>query len=134
MVVERMHALRSDEPAAARAFETEVLYVIRQRRRELLTHTTVAKQGELSLGRIEQGNIEVIRALRSATTTTLTALRSAALTLQAFQDGDSEAAAVNDAADLQAWQELLVKLDDLDRKRRSSLSRIDPSGPLTAGG
>jgi hypothetical protein len=132
MVVEHIASLSSTDARAARAFETDVLFVIRQRRRELLTHVTIATQGELSLRRIEQGNVEVIRALRSATTTTLTALRSAALTMQAFEDQDGESAAPDNAADLEAWQELLVKLDDLERKRRTSLSDIVTSGPRAA--
>ena len=115
LLSDRIASIRATDAAAAHSLEADVLYVVRQRRRDLMMHLAVASQGQASLLRIEQGNADVIRALRSAATTTLTALRNAALVLRDLQE---------DAASLNAWTELLRTVDDLDGSRRSSLSQI----------
>ena len=58
----------------------DVLYTLRQRRRELLLQLAIASQTYASVRLIEQRNLDVIWGLRSATATTLTVLRASALT------------------------------------------------------
>ena len=77
---------------------SDALYAVRQRRRDVLMNLAVAQQGLTSLRQIERNNNEVIRALRSASTTTLTALRTAGLALRALDDTVSAAVAWHDSS------------------------------------
>jgi len=119
LIVERIASLSGADAESARVLETDVLHVVRQRRRDLLMQLAVAMQGQESLRRIEQGNLEVIRALQSAATTTLTALRTAGFALRALDDAASNA---------NAWTELLDSLAEVDQQRQASLLDIKRGG------
>ena len=93
------------DPERARGLQTNVLYVVRQRRRDLLMHLAVAAQAHATLRTVEHGNLAVIRSLAAAETTTLTALRTAGLAISGGVD---------------EWADLLARLDDIDGRRRTS--------------
>ena len=81
-MAQRVSALAASNGTAARALETMVLYPARQRHRDLLAQLAVASQAHASLRLTQQTNTEVLRALNTAATTTLTALRTTGLALR----------------------------------------------------
>ena len=76
-------------------------------------------QGYAALRLIEQDDLEVIWAIRTATTTTATAMRTALLAVQAM--ADRRRSVEVDLAGLgRAWNDVVVALDAVDvRKRRT---------------
>lgn len=125
LLEDHIATLTPTNPAAARALETDVLYVIRQRRRDLLMQLAVASQAYASLRLIEQNNLEVIWALRSAATTTLTAIRTAELAAHARDESRAAAGPLGELrARDSAWIDLLAELEDVDAQRRKTLSQI----------
>jgi uncharacterized protein YaaN involved in tellurite resistance len=57
---------------------------VRRRRQEILTQLAVAVQGYAALRVVEINNRELVRAVRTATTTTVAALRTAVMVAQAL--------------------------------------------------
>ena len=75
--------------AAGRAADTEtlksdVLFPIRQRRQDFMTQMAVNVQGYLALDLIRKNNLELIRGVDRAQTTTIAALRIAVIVAQAL--------------------------------------------------
>lgn len=68
----------------ANALEQEILFEIRQKGQDLRTQLAVAIQGYLSMGLVEKNNIELIKGVERARTTTLTALRTAVMIASAL--------------------------------------------------
>ena len=82
----RLAALASSEPDRAEAIRTDVLFAIRQRRRDLLIQLAVATQGDAALRVVQDNNRQVVRTIRMATTTTAAALRTSVAVAQAMAD------------------------------------------------
>ena len=126
LVSDQLDALRTSDPGAARSLEVEALHAIRRRRRDLLLQLAVATQGYAALRIAEQDNLEVIWAIRAATTTTVSALRTALFAAQAMADRADVPA--NDGvgpvvAELRGTlAEMQAALDEADRRRRTALS------------
>lgn len=68
----------------AKNIEADVLFPVRQRRQDLATQTAVSVQSYLSLGLVEKNNKELIKGVKRAKTTTMTALRSAVILAEAM--------------------------------------------------
>ena len=119
LVDDRIEALATTDPDRAGALRTEALFSVRRRRRDLLLQLAVVTQGYAALRLIEQDDLEVIWAIRTATTTTATAMRTALLAVQAM--ADRRRSVEVDLAGLgQAWNDVVVALDAVDvRKRRT---------------
>ncbi len=64
--------------------QEDILYPVRRRRQEILTQLAVAVQGYAALRVVEVNNRELVRAVRTATTTTVAALRTAVMVAQAL--------------------------------------------------
>jgi uncharacterized protein YaaN involved in tellurite resistance len=124
LVAARVEALATEEPAAAHALQVEALYAVRRRRRDLLLQLAVATQGYAALRLVEQDNLEVIWAIRSATTTTVTALRTALLAARATADrngaGQVGGAFVDELRE--TLGQMQSALDEVDRRRRTTLA------------
>lgn len=69
---------------AADALTSDVLFPIRQRREDLATQLAVAVQGYLALDVIRKNNLELIKGVERARTTTVAALRTAVVVAQAL--------------------------------------------------
>jgi uncharacterized protein YaaN involved in tellurite resistance len=69
---------------AASALEADMLFAVRQRRQDLLTQLTVAVQGYMSMELVRKNNVELIKGVDRARSTTITALRTAVITAQAL--------------------------------------------------
>lgn len=68
----------------ASVLESDMLFTVRQRRQDLMTQLAVSIQSYLSMDLIKKNNIELIKGVDRARTTTLTALRTAVITAQAL--------------------------------------------------
>ncbi|UZN02765.1 toxic anion resistance protein [Cellulomonas sp. S1-8] len=74
------------EPERARALREDVLFYVRQKHQDLLTQLAVSIQGYLAIDIIIKNNIELIKGVDRATTTTVSALRTAVLVAQALNN------------------------------------------------
>jgi uncharacterized protein YaaN involved in tellurite resistance len=124
LVAARLEELATADPAAAHALQVEALYAIRRRRRDLLLQLAVATQGYAALRLVEQDNLEVIWAIRAATTTTVTALRTALLAARATADRNgAEQAGSTFVEELRdTLGQMQSALDEVDRRRRTTLA------------
>jgi uncharacterized protein YaaN involved in tellurite resistance len=71
--------LERTDPEKARALKEDGLFYVRQKRQDLLTQMSVTVQGYLSLDLIRRNNLELIKGVERATTTTVSALRTAVI-------------------------------------------------------
>jgi len=76
--------LDATDPAKAKALRESALFYVRQRTTDLLTQMAVTVQGYLALDLIKKNNIELIKGIDRASTTTITALRTAVTVAQAL--------------------------------------------------
>jgi uncharacterized protein YaaN involved in tellurite resistance len=76
--------LETIEPAKARAMRETALFYIRQRSTDLLTQMAVSVQGYLALDLVKKSNIELVKGVDRASTTTVAALRTAVTVAQAL--------------------------------------------------
>ena len=67
------------DPEKARALKEDALFYVRQKRQDLLTQLSVTVQGYLALDLIRKNNLELIKGVERATTTTVSALRTAVI-------------------------------------------------------
>ncbi len=63
-----------------------MLFSVRQKNQDLLTQLAVSIQGYLALDLIRRNNLELIKGVERATTTTISALRTAVIVAQALAD------------------------------------------------
>ena len=63
-----------------------MLFSVRQKNQDLLTQLAVSVQGYLALDVIRRNNLELIKGVQRATTTTVSALRTAVIVAQALVD------------------------------------------------
>ncbi|MGN6605967.1 MAG: toxic anion resistance protein [Jatrophihabitans sp.] len=69
---------------AANALKSDALFAIRQRRQDIMTQLAVSVQGYMALDLIRKNNIELIKGVDRAQTTTISALRTAVIVSQAL--------------------------------------------------
>ncbi len=80
----KIDQLRVTDPGTADALTSDALFPIRQRQQDLLTQLAVSVQGYLALDLVRKNNIELIKGVDRAQTTTLAALRTAVIVAQAL--------------------------------------------------
>jgi uncharacterized protein YaaN involved in tellurite resistance len=80
----QINHLAIGDPERAKVLQEDILYPVRRRRQEILTQLAVAVQGYAALRVVEVNNRELVRAVRTATTTTVAALRTAVMVAQAL--------------------------------------------------
>ncbi len=68
----------------ANTLTSDALFPIRQRRQDILTQLAVAVQGYLALDLVKKNNVELIKGVDRAQTTTVAALRTAVIVAQAL--------------------------------------------------
>lgn len=76
--------LDATDPEKATALREDVLFYVRQKHQDLLTQLAVSIQGYLAIDIIIKNNLELIKGVDRATTTTLSALRTAVIVAQAL--------------------------------------------------
>jgi uncharacterized protein YaaN involved in tellurite resistance len=80
----RLAQIEADDPEKARVVREELLFYVRQKVQDLLTQLAVNIQGYLALDMIRKNNLELIKGVDRATTTTISALRTAVIVAQAL--------------------------------------------------
>ncbi len=76
--------LDASEPAKAKAIRETALFYTRQRTTDLLTQMAVTVQGYLALDLVKKNNVELVKGVDRASTTTVSALRTAVTVAQAM--------------------------------------------------
>jgi uncharacterized protein YaaN involved in tellurite resistance len=85
---EKLEAAAADldgtDPAKAKAVRESALFYTRQRTTDLLTQMAVSVQGYLALDLVKKNNVELVKGVDRASTTTVSALRTAVTVAQAL--------------------------------------------------
>ena len=80
----RIGQIEAESQEKARIIKEEMLFYLRQKVQDLLTQLAVSIQGYLALDMIRKNNLELIKGVDRATTTTVSALRTAVIVAQAL--------------------------------------------------
>jgi uncharacterized protein YaaN involved in tellurite resistance len=81
---DKANELDATEPAKAKAIRETALFYTRQRTTDLLTQMAVTVQGYLALDLVKKNNVELVKGVDRASTTTVAALRTAVTVAQAL--------------------------------------------------
>ena len=81
---EKADELDHSDPAKAKAIRETALFYVRQRTQDLLTQMAVTVQGYLALDLVKKNNVELVKGVDRASTTTVGALRTAVTVAQAM--------------------------------------------------
>ena len=81
---EKAIELDATDPAKAKAIRETALFYTRQRTTDLLTQMAVTVQGYLALDLVKKNNVELVKGVDRASTTTVSALRTAVTVAQAM--------------------------------------------------
>src|SRR5262245_50854991 len=80
----KIDEIAATDPERAKTLREDVLFYVRQKHQDLLTQLAVSIQGYLAIDLIRKNNIELIKGVDRATTTTISALRTAVIVAQAL--------------------------------------------------
>ncbi|HEX9375152.1 MAG TPA: toxic anion resistance protein [Actinomycetota bacterium] len=80
----QINVVESTEAEKGKAMREDLLFPVRQKVQDLLTQLAVSAQGYLALDLIRKNNVELIKGVDRATTTTVSALRTAVIVAQAL--------------------------------------------------
>jgi uncharacterized protein YaaN involved in tellurite resistance len=81
---EKAEELDASDPAKAKAVRETALFYVRQRTQDLLTQMAVSVQGYLALDLVKKNNVELVKGVDRASTTTVGALRTAVTVAEAM--------------------------------------------------
>ncbi|KQM76841.1 toxic anion resistance protein [Sphingomonas sp. Leaf22] len=81
---DKANELDHSDPAKAKAIRETALFYVRQRSQDLLTQMAVTVQGYLALDLVKKNNVELVKGVDRASTTTVGALRTAVTVAQAL--------------------------------------------------
>jgi uncharacterized protein YaaN involved in tellurite resistance len=81
---DKANELDHTDPAKAKAIRETALFYVRQRTQDLLTQMAVTVQGYLALDLVKKNNVELVKGVDRAGTTTVSALRTAVTVAQAL--------------------------------------------------
>src|SRR5262249_52727936 len=82
----KIAAIEATDPERAKTLKEDGLFYVRQKVQDLLTQLAVSAQGYMALDMIRRNNVELIKGVDRATTTTVSALRTAVIVSQALAD------------------------------------------------
>ncbi len=85
-IAAQVATLDTTDPERAKALREDVLFYVRQKHQDLLTQLAVSIQNYLAIDIIIKNNIELIKGVDRATTTTVSALRTAVIVAQALNN------------------------------------------------
>jgi uncharacterized protein YaaN involved in tellurite resistance len=80
----RISTFEDSDPERAKRLRDEVLFYARQKHQDLLTQMAVSIQAYLAIDLVRKNNLELVKGVDRATTTTVSALRTAVLVAQAL--------------------------------------------------
>jgi uncharacterized protein YaaN involved in tellurite resistance len=80
----KITGIEATDAERATTLKQDVLFYVRQKHQDLLTQLAVSIQGYLAIDLVRRNNIELIKGVDRATTTTIAALRTAVIVAQAL--------------------------------------------------
>ncbi|MGF1646930.1 MAG: toxic anion resistance protein [Kineosporiaceae bacterium] len=83
-IAEHIAQVETTDPEKANQLKSDLLFAVRQKHQDLLTQLAVAAQGYLALDLVRKNNLELIKGVDRASTTTVAALRTAVIVAQAL--------------------------------------------------
>lgn len=83
-IIAKLGEIEATDPEKARVIKEELLFYVRQKVQDLLTQLAVTIQGYLAMDMVRKNNLELIKGVDRATTTTVSALRTAVIVAQAL--------------------------------------------------
>jgi uncharacterized protein YaaN involved in tellurite resistance len=106
-----------------------MLFYVRQKVQDLLTQLAVSVQGYLSLDMVRKNNLELIKGVDRASTTTISALRTAVIVAQALTNQklvlDQVTALNRTTSDMIAGTARMMKQQAADIGRQASSSSVE---------
>ncbi|MAO95635.1 MAG: toxic anion resistance protein, partial [Citromicrobium sp.] len=81
---DKANELDATDPEKAKAIRETALFYVRQRTQDLLTQMAVSVQGYLALDLVKKNNVELVKGVDRASTTTVSALRTAVTVAEAM--------------------------------------------------
>ena len=122
-------AVEASSPEKAKAMRADVLFAVRQRHEDILTQLAVSAQGYLAMDMVRANNVELIKGVDRARTTTLSALRTAVIVAQALTNQrlvlDQITALNKTTSDLIASNAEMLKTQSADIHRQAAASTIE---------
>lgn len=85
-LVEQIAKIGVTDVDKAKSLNEDFLFYVRQKHQDLLTQMAVSIQGYLAMELVRKNNLELIKGVDRATTTTISALRTAVIVAQALAD------------------------------------------------
>jgi len=125
----RIAKIESQHPEKARVVKEEMLFYVRQKVQDLLTQLAVSVQGYLSLDMVRKNNLELIKGVDRASTTTVSALRTAVIVAQALTNQklvlDQVTALNRTTSDMIAGTARMMKQQAADIGQQASSSSVE---------
>ncbi|MEJ7783691.1 MAG: toxic anion resistance protein [Solirubrobacteraceae bacterium] len=125
----RLRTIESSDPQRATSFRSEVQFAVRQRRQDILTQLAVAAQGYLAMDMVKQNNVELIKGVERARTTTLAALRTAVIVAEALTNQKlvlAQISALNaTTSDVIAANAAMLRQQSAEIQEQAATSSID---------
>jgi uncharacterized protein YaaN involved in tellurite resistance len=125
----KVEQVRYSDPAAADALASDALFPIRQRQQDLLTQLAVSVQGYLALDLVRKNNIELIKGVDRAQTTTVAALRTAVIVAQALANQKLVLDQIN--ALNQTTSDMIVRTSELLRTQSAQIQEQAASSTVS---
>ncbi|MBZ9715209.1 toxic anion resistance protein [Deinococcus multiflagellatus] len=129
-LTQRLHELQATDPEKARMVSEELLFAVRQRVTDLLTQLAVSIQGYLALDLVRRNNLELIKGVDRATTTTVSALKTALMVSQALGTQQAvlgQVTALNDTTGKMIGSTAqLLKQQSTEIQRQAGSATVDP--------
>lgn len=85
-LVTKIAEIEASDPDKAKTLREDVLFYARQKHQDLLTQLAVSIQGYLAIDLVKRNNVELIKGVDRATSTTIAALRTAVIVAQALSN------------------------------------------------
>lgn len=128
-VGKRADELELTDPHRAVAFKSEVQFAVVQRHQDVLTQLAVAAQGYLAMDMVKKNNVELIKGVERARTTTLSALRTAVIVAEALTNQRlvlSQISALNTTtSEVIANNAAMLRQQSADIQQQAASSSID---------
>jgi len=125
----RIAEIEARHPEKARVVKEEMLFYVRQKVQDLLTQLAVSVQGYMSLDMVRKNNMELIKGVDRASTTTVSALRTAVIVAQALTNQklvlDQVTALNRTTSDMIAGTARMMKRQAADIGQQASSSSVE---------
>ncbi|MDO4244521.1 MAG: toxic anion resistance protein [Deinococcus sp.] len=122
--------LAQTDPEKARIVSEELLFAVRQRVTDLMTQLAVSIQGYLALDLVRRNNMELIKGVDRATTTTVSALKTALMVSQALGTQQAvlgQVTAVNDTTGkMISSTAQLLRQQSTEIQKQAGSATVDP--------